>query len=644
MMLEMLAADHHHSPPRRASSPVNGSLIQMPFSLLGNVLRKQTGPAGLFAKADATGPALHDDTASPPAPTNNNSNNTTTTTAAAPHDEPLSPTSRPPSVSSAASDAEKRRKRAVRPKTTYKLAQPPPSSHQKLHLRPKVLLQLHQVVAASRPRPVYEVIPYSILAPVSTRRVARTFRRDKLGAQDLLIVKAEEYGDEVRTDDERYGTREVVGIICPAKDDKGSKTEVLMDNGSAWDVRPAPNGGYEFSYTDEHGLTLKARWITRPAVSRTHSVSSVPPAGPDTRKFKFSTISPNSRRHPVIATMTRDQIDVFDTYTMPSATSPATPNQASSAAPTPAATPSAIDIESFLDKENLPVTTDDALRRFIVASGIWVAFCENWSPAYAASKAACITPLSTPTTARFPPPNRSISMTFAESPRDASPSSATDEKKGTIPRLIRSGTSLLHRNASFDTSRDMSTPASPTVKTRGRRSNSTGHAEVPSAVGSTRKRSALIVEDQPLAETEEEREGKRSAELRSQEPATPASPPLPSPSPNQGLAPASADAQLSERSLSPASSDSRTKKTRSIFNPVTTKGLWDSGVEGRGLKARPTSMVVVQEKNKKARRKEARSRSKEREKEKSKEKSSRRKSEGFKQLFSGIFRREKVAA
>jgi hypothetical protein len=623
MLLDMLTADHHHhSPARRASSPANGSFLQMPFSLLGNVLRRQDEPA---TPAETR---LDDSTHTP--------NNLMKA-------DPTSPTiSRPASASSAASEAEKRRKRACRPKTIYNLAQPPPSTHQKLHLRPKVLLQLHQVVASSRPRPVYEVIPYSILAPVNTRRLARTFNKEKLGAQDLLIVKAEEYGtgnDDAKTDDERLGTRDVVAIIC-SKEERGhvAKTEVLMENGSSWEVKPAPNGGYDFQYTDDHGLVLKARWITRPTVTRTQSIASNPSTPvPDNRKFKFSTISANSRRHPVIATMTRDRIDVFDSYMMPSATSPNTP---SSALPTPVATPSAIDIDSFIEKDSLPVTTDDALRRFIVASGIWVAFCENWSPAYSASKAACIMP-PTPTTPRPLQPNRSISMTFSDSPRATSPSFPIDENKRTIPRIIRTGTQLLHRNPSFDTSPELSAPPSP-KKTRGRRSNSTGHADLHSATGSIKKRSRLGVESQPLTETGEERQIKRSSELlRIRELSLPTSPH----EPNQTLTPIpSADPSASIRSLSPASSNPRTKKTRSAYNPVTTLGLWDSGVEGRGLKTRPTSMVVVQEKKKKARRKEARSRSREGACKDQKEKCSRRKSEGFKQLFSGIFRREKVAA
>lgn len=635
MPLDMLTADHHHSSPaHRSPSPANGSILQMPLSLLGSVLRKQHASP---APAPAAVPPDAADTSAQP--------DTSLTSNVSP-----SP-SRPASSSSQASADGKPKKRAPRPKTTYKLAQPPPSSHprQKLHIRPKVLLQLHQVVASRRPKPVYEVIPYSILAPVSTRRLARTFRsRDKLGAHDLLIVKAEEYGsnEEDKTDDERWGARDVIGIICPGKEDKGNviKTEVLLESGASWEVTNTPNGGYDFSCTDEHGLTLKARWVPKPAHTRRQSTMSSssqasPITSPDDRKFTFSTISANSRRHPIIATMTRDRIEVLDSYNMPTATSPPTPGLPPSALNTPLATPSSFDMGSFADAaaERLPVTTDDALRRFIVVSGIWVAFCENWSPAYSFSKAACPSPLSTSATFRTIQPSRTVSMPSVESPRSASPASTIDENKRSFPRMIRTGTQLLHRNASF-TGAD-SPVSSPTAKTRSRRSNSTGNAELAGRTGSTKKRFGLALEDQALPETEEERQNKRSTEILRLKESLPSPASIASASQNLTL-PQSPHPQGADRSPSPSSLDPRAKKTRSAYNPVTTAGLWDSGVvDGRGLKTRPTSLVVVNEKKKKAKRKEDRSKSREK-----KEKEPRRKSEGFRQLFTGIFRRDKSAA
>lgn len=647
----MLTADHHHSPPRRSPSPADGSFLQMPLSLLGSVLRKQNAspaPAASPAtKAESTDAAL-------------DSNTEPKTLMRADSDGPVvsPPLSRAASLSSRGSTEEKPKKRAHRSKTAYNLAQPP-HPRQKLHIRPKVLLQLHQVVASRRPKPVYEVIPYSILAPVSTRRLARSFRgREKLGAHDLLIVKAEEYesNEEEKSDDERWGARDVVGIICPGKEEKGSatRTEVLMENGTSWEVASMPNGGYEFSCTDDHGLSLKSRWVPKPPIIRRQSTMSNGSQGSasattDDRRFTFSTISANSRRHPIIATMTQSRIEVLDSYTIPTATSPPTPS-----ATTPAATPSSIDMASFMDSKNerLPVETDEALRRFIVISGIWVAFCENWSPAYSYSKTTCPPPLSTSATFKPSQPSRAVSMSFIDTPRSASPASTSDENKRTIPRIIRTGTQLLHRNASFNnTASDAGSPVpSPTVKTRQRRSNSAGNAaDLMNRTGSTKKRFGLALEDQPVPETEEERQTKRSSEiLRIKELALPS--PSSALSPKSTLTPIpSAEPPASTRSPSPASSNSRDKRRRSAYNPVTTAGMWDSGVSAkRRLRMRPTSLVVLNEKMEKAKRKEARSKSKDkskpkekREKKEKKEKEGRRKSESFKQLFTGIFRKEK---
>jgi hypothetical protein len=52
----------------------------------------------------------------------------------------------------------------------------------------------------------------------------------------------------------------------------------------------------------------------------------------------------------------------------------------------------------------------------------------------------------------------------------------------------------------------------------------------------------------------------------------------------------------------------RTRKTQSAFNPITTAGMWDSGVtDGPGIKKRPTSMFVMNERKKKEEKKRGRS-------------------------------------
>jgi hypothetical protein len=147
-----------------------------------------------------------------------------------------------------------------------------------------------------------------------------------------------------------------------------------------------------------------------------------------------------------------------------------------------------------------------------------------------------------------------------------------------------------------------------------------------------RRRYGLAFEDQALPESEEERQTKRSVELlRIKELALPTTiERTSSESPTRDTARRSTGATvpspiaippasnmtppiLSPSLLSPPLPDpDRARKTQSAYNPITTAGLWDSGVTERpGLKSRPTSMFVLNEKKKKQDRKRERSKSKE---------------------------------
>lgn len=700
MLLDMLttsdaAAQHGHeySPPRSsnaAPASYNGSflLTQMPLSILTSVIRKQTSTLPNESNLDTptSGVAASTTNTVPLTTSPIRASNPPLMSAPVLHtlqraDSPAP--SRPASSSSTATASTEVRpqKRQSRPKTIYNFAQPPPITAplSKLHIRPKVLLQLHQVIPSRRPKPVYEVIPFSLLAPRSTRRLARTFySKEKLGPNDLLVVKAEEYEqkeDAGKSDEEQWGTRDVIGIICPPKKaDKGSSdnTELLMDDGSSWDVTYMSNGGYEFNYTDHHGLLLRSRWVPKPAHSRRTSAMSTssfgntgntsPAVGTDDKKFNFSTISATSRRHPVIASMTRSGIEILDSYNMPTATSPPTPLTSTFTYSTPGATP-IIESASFMDvhSENIPVKTDDALRRFITVSGIWVAFCENWSPAYASSKnATCPYNISTTGIRPFAP-TRAVSMSFLDSPRSLSPASTSDENHRSLPKLFRSGSTKSHRNSSFTSSTPVpeSTKSSPTssprVKNRSRRSNSTGNADLKMRNGSVRKRFGVAFEDEALPETEEERQIKRSTELlRIREFSLPDTP-LATTTPTPSSVPQETVAQ--ERDSPASSPDLRARKTQSAYEPVVTAGLWDSGViDGSGLKARPTSMFVANKKKEKKDKKSDWSKSKEKKLDREMEKERKRqakqlakeqqKEDGhkhrrFKQVLLGIFRRDK---
>lgn len=148
-----------------------------------------------------------------------------------------------------------------------------------------------------------------------------------------------------------------------------------------------------------------------------------------------------------------------------------------------------------------------------------------------------------------------------------------------------------------------------------------------------RKRYGLAFQDQALPETEEERQGKRSMELLrikelalpspSERPSIDASahqvktPHIVTAMPAPIVIPPSSDGLASPLLLSPPINSrlprdpERARKTQSAYNPVTTAGMWDSGVaEGPGLKARPTSMFVMNEKKRKQDKKSERCKSK----------------------------------
>jgi hypothetical protein len=114
-------------------------------------------------------------------------------------------------------------------------------------------------------------------------------------------------------------------------------------------------------------------------------------------------------------------------------------------------------------------------------------------------------------------------------------------------------------------------------------------------MGSTRKKFGLALDTQALPETEEEqRQSKHSLELfRIKELG------ITTPMPTSPILPVQIIEPPTEESRTPSPSiqEQRRLKSQSAYNPITTAGMWDSGVpEGHGLKKRPTSMVVLGEK------------------------------------------------
>ncbi|XP_014560908.1 hypothetical protein COCVIDRAFT_12407 [Bipolaris victoriae FI3] len=600
MLMDMLAAN-----PTTTTATTNASFLHKPLSLLGSVLRGQT-----------------------PSP---DMSTTTTTTKTITHDTPpLDNSSSRPASAGSDTTADKVKKPSRRSKTSYNIARPI-NTRSKRHVH----LQLHQVITSQRPKPAYDVVPFSLLPQRSTRHLAHFFNtRERLGPNDLLVVKAGAYTSQDEQEKSRqddWASRDVVGVLSTRKSDNGltETTDICISDGfSRWSVADMPNGGYEFTSTDEHAVALKARWVLKPAHARRTSASTVTATAPEDKKFTFSTISSDSRRHPIIATMTRSRIDVMDTYTIPSATSPPTPNATSSYTQSPT-TPLSIDSDSFADAlaEKLPIETNEALRNLILVSGVWLASREFASDG---SSLATIPALTRSNSVRQAA-HRACSMSMLEGPRSPSPASTVEEKRRSFPRMLKAsieGLSHAHADAPpSPASTKTAAKASPVVTTRSRRANSTGTA-IHSITGSARKRYGLAFEDETLVESTEERQMKRSIELLrirelqlpspierpSVETSRPDANQLPSPIviPPSPVEPASPAPLLDSPLLSPPLPDTkRPRKTQSTYAPITTTGMWDSGVvDGPGLKKRPTSMFVMNEKKRKQEKKGERSKSK----------------------------------
>jgi hypothetical protein len=325
-----------------------------------------------------------------------------------------------------------RKKRSSRPKTSYSIAHAPPkgSARHKIHVRAKPLLQLHQLSQSARPMPAYELLPSAIFSPSLSRAVSKTLRtRHGHCPADLAIVKAEKYHQHEASQKEEDESRDVLALICKGRKGDGnttSKAKLFLEDGSEWEAYSLPNGGYEFFSTDAHGLGMTARWVLRrPKARRSQSASDMTTswgvdAANQNKKFNFSTISPDSRRHPVIASLTTTSLDINDSYTIPSALAPSpeiSDHEQEEAAQDPVGTSD-------------PIVTSQSLKTLITATAIWVTLREGWCPGYryddlmlrSPSLKLNASPIKSPT-----------DMSSVATPKDDSP-----KRSGSIARMFRS--------------------------------------------------------------------------------------------------------------------------------------------------------------------------------------------------------------
>lgn len=298
-------------------------------------------------------------------------------------------------------------KKSLRPKTSYQLAHPASHAHHRcFKIRPKLLLQLQQVSHTPRPLPIFDVLPSTVFLPRLARKFPTIFRgKNGLGPNDLIIVTSDLYDADPRdrtsqgddSDDEEQ--QEVIATICQLLNEEDlskGKAEICFNRGPAWEATPLPNGAYEFVARTAQGVQT-LRWVPRGSKSRRVSAPPGSPVQPESKRFTFSVINPNTRRHPVLASMTRNNLEVFDQYSMPTAAPSSLPTSAMSMI-------SDGSDDTPLDRNVIAV--DDDLRILIIVTSIWVAFREGWSHNFSYNDSALVlnSKMSSPVASRHASP------------------------------------------------------------------------------------------------------------------------------------------------------------------------------------------------------------------------------------------------
>lgn len=364
------------------------------------------------------------------------------------------------------------RPKPLRTKTAYHLAAPPPSNHlNRIHsvVRPSraLILQLQRLHASTRPVPFFDVIPALAFATKPKRKRPISLRT--LGLNDLVILSSEAYSEhdaEEEVEDEDLSSRTFIASISPVtrkdREDDSVKALIEFPGNTIWEASQRTNGSYEFVCRHENGETLVARWILRIPNTRRRSSQTMTPAKEaksqlqGEKKFQFSMINANTRRHPILATMAGQRIDINDQYSVSTnvCSRPGSPSGY------PSFDTMSTHSHSDLEAERVLVQTEEHIKTLIIVTGTWVALREGFNGRswFDESTIAC-TPIRTSVVPKTP----------ISSPIE---SSAKGEKRGLdwpVQKVIRRGTLLGHQ-ATTGTIR----PLEESSSIRARRANSTG--------------------------------------------------------------------------------------------------------------------------------------------------------------------------
>lgn len=290
--------------------------------------------------------------------------------------------------------------RPSRSKTSYHLAQPPPSAHHRHSLGSQraLLVQVQQLSKASRPIPVVDVLPAYFYGS-KLKKVGNCFKNG-ISQHDLVLVASEDYDTQngVTDDDDSSGSqRRILGaatqVNYKAHNDDRKTTIISIGDGSQWEVNPLASGGYEFVCHGLDGSMQVAKWLPKQTQKRRSAVNGVSsPDQPEERRFHFSITDPTTRKRPIIAWMSSNSIDILDKYPRAIATPRSTPVTSPRA--------SSMDLTSPLSRESSHDDVEysevsEITKLLIITTGVWVAL--NGRTHFSASRAGELptSPLST---------------------------------------------------------------------------------------------------------------------------------------------------------------------------------------------------------------------------------------------------------
>lgn len=312
------------------------------------------------------------------------------------------------------------KQRAPRLKTIYQLGYPPPSQANHRHhlslLKAKSapLVQFQRLSNVPRPVPVYDLVSASTASSILGRHSLKQYTPPV----DLVLMDSEQYDDDDddnesggSSEKEKAAKRNVVAGLSfkEAKKDTPSIGMVQLRYGLTWDVKKLNSSGYEFTFVDEndHGIKRTARWVKRASRSRraTHTEGTIAAGDAVTRppredRFIFSVLSSESRKHPILASMTRQRLEIHDQFTASTELSrPSSPTRNDSFQSSNSAD-SVPSLNSFNDSQQIVGIPADQLRLFIYATAAWVAMQESFDQTFRgevrseASSNRCCSPIS----------------------------------------------------------------------------------------------------------------------------------------------------------------------------------------------------------------------------------------------------------